>query len=65
MFQIKGVEKIKTYSMAGSDETSPSITADEMTQLISDAGFTAVERDSLYGELSSQNFRSQESGRQE
>lgn len=55
----------RIYSMAGSDETSPSITADEMTQLISDAGFTAVERDSLYGELSSQNFRSQESGRQE
>jgi aminodeoxyfutalosine synthase len=38
----------KIYSMAGSYETNPGISTDEICRLIRDAGFVAVERDSLY-----------------
>jgi aminodeoxyfutalosine synthase len=41
-------DSTKIYSMAGSDETSPSMNIEEMVQLITGAGFTPVERDSLY-----------------
>ena len=38
----------RIYSMAGSKEDKPSMTRDEICQLIHDAGLTPVERDSLY-----------------
>jgi aminodeoxyfutalosine synthase len=41
----------KIYSMAGSEETSPSMTVPEMLGFISSTGFTPVERDSLYNEI--------------
>jgi len=44
-------DSTKIYSMAGSEETSPSMTTNEMNDLIVEAGFTAVERDSLYNEI--------------
>jgi aminodeoxyfutalosine synthase len=44
-------DSTKIYSMAGSEETAPSMTVAEMRRFIADAGFTPVERDSLYNEL--------------
>jgi aminodeoxyfutalosine synthase len=44
-------DSTKIYSMAGSEETSPSMTVAEMVRFISAAGFTPVERDSLYNEI--------------
>ncbi|MDR1886732.1 MAG: aminofutalosine synthase MqnE [Prevotellaceae bacterium] len=44
-------DSTKIYSMAGSEETSPSMTVSEMIKLVSSAGFTPVERDSLYNEI--------------
>jgi aminodeoxyfutalosine synthase len=44
-------DSTKIYSMAGSEELSPSMSFDEMTKFIADAGFVPVERDSLYGIL--------------
>ena len=41
----------KIYSMAGSEETSPHMTTDSMVELIRSAGFTPVERDSVYNEI--------------
>jgi aminodeoxyfutalosine synthase len=38
----------RIYSMAGSVETNPEMTTDEICKLIRDAGFVPVERDSLY-----------------
>ncbi|MDO9579884.1 MAG: aminofutalosine synthase MqnE, partial [Bacteroidales bacterium] len=38
----------RIYSMAGSIEDKPTMTTDEICQLIHEAGFTPVERDSLY-----------------
>jgi aminodeoxyfutalosine synthase len=38
----------RIYSMAGSKEENPSITTEELCQLIREAGFIPVERDSLY-----------------
>ncbi len=38
----------RIYSMAGSDEAKPTVTTEEIRQLIHEAGFVAVERDSLY-----------------
>lgn len=38
----------KIYSMAGSGEQNPSMTTDEITKLIQEAGFNPVERDSYY-----------------
>ena len=44
-------DSTKIYSMAGSDETSPSLDIEGMVELIAGAGFVAVERDSLYNEI--------------
>ena len=44
-------DSTKIYSMAGSDETAPSMNMEEMVKFITDAGFTPVERDSLYNEI--------------
>ena len=44
-------DSTKIYSMAGSEETSPAMTATEIRNLISAAGFVAKERDSLYNEI--------------
>lgn len=38
----------RIYSMAGSVEKNPAMTTDEIIRLINDAGYVAVERDSLY-----------------
>jgi aminodeoxyfutalosine synthase len=38
----------RIYSMAGSDEENPSMNTEEICRLITQAGFTPVERDSLY-----------------
>ncbi|MCK9640609.1 MAG: aminofutalosine synthase MqnE [Prolixibacteraceae bacterium] len=38
----------KIYSMAGSEEQSPVATTDQLTDMISGAGFIPVERDTLY-----------------
>lgn len=38
----------KIYSMAGSEEKNPALTTGEICRLISEAGFTPAERDSLY-----------------
>jgi aminodeoxyfutalosine synthase len=41
----------KIYSMAGSREKNPEMSTDEICKLIRDAGFVAVERDSVYNLL--------------
>jgi aminodeoxyfutalosine synthase len=41
----------KIYSMAGSEEQSPSLSTEQLCALIQDAGKTPVERDTLYNEL--------------
>ncbi len=41
-------DSTRIYSLAGSDEQSPSMTVSEMTHLILDAGRIPVERDSFY-----------------
>jgi aminodeoxyfutalosine synthase len=46
-------DSTKIYSMAGSEEISPSMTVAEMVRFISAVGFTPVERDSLYNEINS------------
>jgi len=38
----------RIYSMAGSGETNPELTTNEICRLIRDAGYVPVERDSLY-----------------
>lgn len=38
----------RIYSMAGAEERNPEMSTDEICNLIKDAGFTPVERDSLY-----------------
>ncbi len=38
----------RIYSMAGSKEENPAMSSEEICKLISDAGYTPVERDSLY-----------------
>jgi aminodeoxyfutalosine synthase len=42
----------KIYSMAGSGEEKPSMSTEEISRLISDAGFIPVERDTLYNMVS-------------
>ena len=42
----------RIYSMAGSIEENPSMTTEQMYQLIHEAGFIPVERDSLYKPIS-------------
>ena len=44
-------DSTKIYSMAGADDTRPRMSVDEMRQMVSRAGFRAVERDTLYNEL--------------
>jgi aminodeoxyfutalosine synthase len=44
-------DSTKIYSMAGSEEQSPSMTTDEIVDLIHQTENTAVERDTLYNEL--------------
>jgi aminodeoxyfutalosine synthase len=44
-------DSTKIYSMAGSEETAPAMSSQEISQLISAAGFVPVERDSLYNEI--------------
>ena len=41
----------RIYSMAGSEEEKPAMTTDEICQLIRQAGFIPVERDSLYNPI--------------
>ncbi len=38
----------KIYSMAGAEETNPALTSDAMVDMIKKAGFTPIERDSVY-----------------
>lgn len=42
----------RIYSMAGSKEENPAMSSDEMSELITQAGFEPVERDSLYNRIS-------------
>lgn len=44
-------DSTKIYSMAGSKEQNPVMTTDDIARIASEAGFTAVERDSFYNEL--------------
>lgn len=41
----------KIYSMAGSEEQRPAMTTDELVQMISETGRSAVERDTLYNPI--------------
>jgi len=41
----------RIYSMAGSEEGNPSMSTEEISKLISEAGFIPVERDSLYNPI--------------
>jgi aminodeoxyfutalosine synthase len=38
----------KIYSMAGSEEENPAMTTEDICKLIREAGYTPVERDTLY-----------------
>jgi aminodeoxyfutalosine synthase len=38
----------RIYSMAGAEDKNPSMSAEEISKLITDAGFEPAERDSLY-----------------
>lgn len=44
-------DSTKIYSMAGSEEQTPSMTTEELVALIHQAGRVAVERDTLYNEI--------------
>lgn len=44
-------DSTKIYSMAGSEEQTPTMTTDELINLIEQAGKKAVERDTLYNEI--------------
>jgi aminodeoxyfutalosine synthase len=41
-------DSTKIYSMAGSEEQNPSLTTDELVNMIKQVGREAVERDTLY-----------------
>ena len=41
----------KIYSMAGAGEQNPAMTKKEIQELITEAGFIPVERDSIYNRL--------------
>lgn len=41
-------DSTKIYTMAGAEEQNPSLTTEQLVQLINDAGREAVERDTLY-----------------
>jgi aminodeoxyfutalosine synthase len=44
-------DSTKIYSMAGSEEQNPAMSTEEICALISNAGFEAVERDTLYNRI--------------
>jgi Thiamine biosynthesis enzyme ThiH and related uncharacterized enzymes len=44
-------DSTKIYSMAGSEEQTPTLTTDELCSLIRSVGRIPVERDSVYQEL--------------
>ena len=44
-------DSTKIYSMAGAEDTSPSMTQEQMVTLIQEAGRVAVERDSVYNSV--------------
>jgi aminodeoxyfutalosine synthase len=46
-------DSTKIYSMAGSEEQNPSMTTEEIIDLIHQSGRTAVERDTLYNPITS------------
>jgi aminodeoxyfutalosine synthase len=48
-------DSTKIYSMAGSEEQSPTMTTEELVQLIKQAGKIAVERGTLYNEIQTFN----------
>ena len=41
----------KIYSMAGSEEQNPALSTEQLVDLIHSAGFEAIERDTLYNEV--------------
>ncbi len=45
-------DSTKIYSLAGSEEQFPSLSTEELMQLITEVGFEPVERDTLYNTLS-------------
>ncbi|MBN2663691.1 MAG: aminofutalosine synthase MqnE [Bacteroidales bacterium] len=47
-------DSTKIYSMAGVEEDSPRMTASEMVEIIKNANFIPVERDSVYNEINNQ-----------
>ncbi len=49
-------DSTKIYSMAGAEDQNPSLTTDEITRLIKQAGRIAVERDTLYNILQEYSF---------
>jgi len=53
-------DSTRIYSMAGSEEQSPTMTTEELVNLIRQANRQPVERDTLYNEL--MDFRKTESG---
>lgn len=44
-------DSTKIYSLAGAEEQNPSLSAKELEEMITEAGFTPVERDSLYNHI--------------
>ncbi len=44
-------DSTKIYSMAGSEEQTPSISTDDLVRLIQESHYVAVERDTLYNEI--------------
>jgi aminodeoxyfutalosine synthase len=44
-------DSTKIYSMAGSEEQNPTLSTDELIDLIRQAGRTPVERDTLYNTI--------------
>ncbi|MFM2047927.1 MAG: hypothetical protein RI955_473 [Bacteroidota bacterium] len=48
-------DSTKIYSMAGSEEKNPSLTTEQLVQMIKEVGRTAVERDTLYGVVNEWN----------
>ncbi len=48
-------DSTKIYSMAGAEEKNPSLTTEELVQMIKTVGRAAVERDTLYGVVNEWN----------
>ena len=44
-------DSTKIYSMAGAEDTKPGLSSDEIRELITKAGRTPIERDSIYNEV--------------